>query len=259
MIRINADDFGMNNSVNFGIIDCINSGSVNSVSVMTNMPATEEALQYLKQLQSPKIHIGLHINLTEGVSLSQNKVLDEIMRQKSVLALIVAIVTRRLTQIEIEKEITMQYKVIKDADITIHHFDTHNHIHLLPVINAIVHSLGHTYNVTCVRSIKFDMQQALLSLLTYPHIKPFILVFGFMLQTKKRLPANHLFDMNWNSKLSTQEFLRVCSSIGDNSEIICHPSTAKGEGIYDISRYHVYQILKDAQTVKAIQKLNVSP
>ena len=45
MIYINADDFGLSKGINKGIIDCINKGCLNSVSIIPNGKCTLEGIK----------------------------------------------------------------------------------------------------------------------------------------------------------------------------------------------------------------------
>ena len=44
-IIINADDFGLNSSVNKAIVESFNNGLINSTTLMANMPGFEEAVE----------------------------------------------------------------------------------------------------------------------------------------------------------------------------------------------------------------------
>lgn len=64
---INADDFGITKSANESIIELANLGVLSSTTVMANMPHASEITELLA---IEKIGIGLHINLTQGMPIS---------------------------------------------------------------------------------------------------------------------------------------------------------------------------------------------
>lgn len=67
-VIVNADDFGMYDSANRGILYSIKEKLINSVSVCVNYETSQkliDIMSYRNQLLS----IGLHVNLTEGCSL----------------------------------------------------------------------------------------------------------------------------------------------------------------------------------------------
>ncbi|MBN1135924.1 MAG: ChbG/HpnK family deacetylase [Anaerolineae bacterium] len=61
---VNADDFGNDEGVVRGIIDCHQAGAISSTSCMTNMPAWPQAAAYLKN--HPELGAGVHLVLNAG-------------------------------------------------------------------------------------------------------------------------------------------------------------------------------------------------
>jgi chitin disaccharide deacetylase len=62
---VNADDFGLSEGVNRGIIRAHEQGIVTSASLMVRWPAAAEAARYA--LQHPRLSVGLHLDLSEWV------------------------------------------------------------------------------------------------------------------------------------------------------------------------------------------------
>ena len=62
---VNADDFGLSEGVNRGIIRAHEEGIVTSASLMVRWPAAAAAARYA--LQRPRLSIGLHLDLAEWV------------------------------------------------------------------------------------------------------------------------------------------------------------------------------------------------
>lgn len=62
---VNADDFGLSEGVNRGIIRAHEQGIVTSASLMVRGPAAAEAARYA--LQHPRLSVGLHLDLAEWV------------------------------------------------------------------------------------------------------------------------------------------------------------------------------------------------
>lgn len=69
MIKIHADDYGLSSSINKYILDAIDNGNVNSVSVIVN----NIEINYVNELIKRNVDIYLHICLTEGICASKNK------------------------------------------------------------------------------------------------------------------------------------------------------------------------------------------
>lgn len=68
-VIVNADDFGLSESVNRAICDAFEKGLVNHTTLMANMPAAEEAAALARE-KGFKTSVGLHLNLTEGFPLT---------------------------------------------------------------------------------------------------------------------------------------------------------------------------------------------
>ncbi len=62
---VNADDFGLSEGVNRGIIRAHEQGIVTSASLMVRYPAAAEAVRYA--LQDARLSLGLHVDMAEWV------------------------------------------------------------------------------------------------------------------------------------------------------------------------------------------------
>lgn len=62
---VNADDFGLSEGVNRGIIEAAESGILTSASLMVRQPAAAAAAAYTRT--KPRISLGLHLDLGEWV------------------------------------------------------------------------------------------------------------------------------------------------------------------------------------------------
>jgi len=61
---VNADDFGMDQAVQRGIVELHQAGIISSTSCMTNMPAWPEAAAYLRE--HPELGAGAHLVMNAG-------------------------------------------------------------------------------------------------------------------------------------------------------------------------------------------------
>jgi hopanoid biosynthesis associated protein HpnK len=157
MIRkviINADDFGLCEGVNRGIVKAHTEGLLTSAVIMANMPCAEEAVVMSRSL--PGLGIGVHLNLTEGRPLCQdertNCLLDatgEFKFRPGQLSLrsLVSIEVRRAIKAELQAQIQWVF----DHGIRLTHFDSHKHIHCFPVIFRIVSELAEQFGVSAIR------------------------------------------------------------------------------------------------------------
>src|SRR5438874_9466496 len=67
---INADDLGLSRGINQGIIAAFQCGALRSASVVVNMAAFDEAIQFARQVGA-SFGLGLHLNLTLGSPITR--------------------------------------------------------------------------------------------------------------------------------------------------------------------------------------------
>jgi predicted glycoside hydrolase/deacetylase ChbG (UPF0249 family) len=60
---VNADDFGLSNGINLGIIEAFENGIVTSASLMVRWPSAAAAARYART--HPNLSVGLHVDLGE--------------------------------------------------------------------------------------------------------------------------------------------------------------------------------------------------
>lgn len=68
---INADDFGLSESVNYAICESFVKGYITNTTLMVNMPYAEQAVKLAKE-HGFWDRVGLHMNLYEGSPLNEN-------------------------------------------------------------------------------------------------------------------------------------------------------------------------------------------
>jgi len=149
-VIINADDFGMSETVNEAITEGYNNGIITSASIMPNMPAFDDAVQKLKDI--PEIGLAVHLNIVEGKALipdtslcdsdgNFNLSFGQIMLKSLSPEFLKAVENEFRAQIE---------KVLKFAKPD--NLDSHVHVHAIPPIFNIVCKLAKEYNIPSVRT-----------------------------------------------------------------------------------------------------------
>ncbi|MDO4178621.1 MAG: ChbG/HpnK family deacetylase [Phascolarctobacterium sp.] len=157
---INADDFGLHEQINKGIIKGYREGIITSTSIMPTAPAFEEAVALAKD--NPELGIGIHLTLCTCVPscLDKSKVTSLLGADGNFLPSYVEFAKRFYTggvkRIELEAELRAQFEKALAAGINITHVDSHQHTHMLPGINTLVIKLCKEYNVERVRVPKED-------------------------------------------------------------------------------------------------------
>ncbi|HPG40398.1 MAG TPA: ChbG/HpnK family deacetylase [bacterium] len=137
---VNADDFGLTDSINRGIMHAIEKGIVTSVSLAANGRSFTAACRFLHR--NPQISAGWHVNLTGGYPvLNTNKVQSLVDRNGLLhgkMQFLFRLLTGRINYRECRAELKAQYHKLVDSGIAITHIDSHHDIHCLPPIAAIL-------------------------------------------------------------------------------------------------------------------------
>lgn len=137
---INADDFGLSSGVNSAIVACYEAGSLSSTTLMVNMPATEDAIVLAKEY--PALGVGLHFNLSSGKPLCPPDKVKSLVasngefHQRGVAEK--KAISRQFRSNEILAELKAQWGLLLDNDLAPTHIDSHQHIHVFPVVFDVV-------------------------------------------------------------------------------------------------------------------------
>ncbi|MGE7882782.1 chitin disaccharide deacetylase [Bacillus sp. NPDC094077] len=140
---VNADDFGLTEGTNYGIIDGHRNGLVNSTTMMMNMPGTEHAVRLAKEYKT--LGVGVHLVLTAGEPLLKNVPSlvgkDGAFHKQSVVR------EGNIHPEEVEREWTAQIEKFLSYGLIPTHLDSHHHVHGLPILHDVLERLAGKYNV----------------------------------------------------------------------------------------------------------------
>ncbi|MDD4000874.1 MAG: chitin disaccharide deacetylase [Bacilli bacterium] len=142
---VNADDFGLSQGVNEGIILAHKYGIVSSTSVMVNMKALNHAV-FLSE-KAPNLKLGLHLNMTLGKPLTDCPSLvkpdGSFYRPKEKPNI------SRFRKEEIEQEFLAQYDLfISKFNKKPTHLDSHLYAHqIYEIVKEVVYEISEEKNV----------------------------------------------------------------------------------------------------------------
>lgn len=173
---LHADDFGMNDSVNAGILRGFAEGLLTSASVLTNAPGCESAIAGWKELQDRfqrgelaslekrrRVHdswapfdLGIHLNLTQGRPLTGEQypaeLLDGAGRFPGAYRLARRLMlSGRKFRRALEQELSAQIEALLDLGIAPSHLNAHQYIDMLPAVSAFVPGLLVRYRIRAIR------------------------------------------------------------------------------------------------------------
>lgn len=237
----NADDFGFSEKVNEGIVECFLNGVVTDSSVIMTMPATEHAISLIKK---HKLNAGVHLDLTEGKHLSKVKNNSIINNDRffGVGTIILKAFLKRLNKEDIEEEFSEQIERFKRRGIRPTHVDTHQYVHMIPIIFDAVAEVAKKYRIKALRVSSEDFSTRIYKLpnesvmsLFRPDVFKSIFISTLSNVSKTKLKkyglktTDNFFGIaRVNSKNVLASFENIIKNLASGtSEIMCHP------GYYD--------------------------
>ncbi|HEX7153970.1 MAG TPA: ChbG/HpnK family deacetylase [Thermoanaerobaculia bacterium] len=142
---VTADDAGLHPGMTEGAIRAHRNGIVTACSLVANGVAFDDAVARLRDV--PSLEVGVHLTLVEERPLTG-------MRFPRKWPLFVPLyVARRISLAEIEAELRAQIERVLATGMTVTHLNSHQHLHVLPGIFAIVLRLAETYRIPYIRTV----------------------------------------------------------------------------------------------------------
>jgi predicted glycoside hydrolase/deacetylase ChbG (UPF0249 family) len=142
-LLVNADDFGLSEGINRGIIEAHQRGIVTSASLMPTAWAFDAAVYAARE--NPGLSLGVHLTLVEEDSLTGIEI------PKSYVVLAKALLRGKIRAEQLRGEMAAQIKRCLDAGVKLTHIDTHQHVHLLPQLLPLVIELAKEHEIPRIR------------------------------------------------------------------------------------------------------------
>ena len=238
---VNADDFGLTESVNRGILDAHRDGIVTSATLMANGIAFESAAAASKRFY--RLGIGVHLNLTEGTPVADAPRIRTLVDRGGRLHMTPArlwagIATGRVSLAHIEFELRAQIKKVIRTGVRPTHFDGHKHIHVLPDVSEIVIQLAREFGVPAVRCPMEQNAHASLPVrslgpLAISRIKQYLVSravsamarsFRRKLEQAGLLSPARFYGISDTGFLDASTIRRILANLPQGvSELMCHP------------------------------------
>jgi predicted glycoside hydrolase/deacetylase ChbG (UPF0249 family) len=152
-VVIVADDFGLDSPTTAGILEAFKDGMISATSLIANMPSFDEAVAATHE-QQLRGAVGVHLNLTEGTSLTQpircchrfaEKDGSFRWTHRSVWKL------ERDEVYAVGHEWRAQIERIVAAGIRPTHLDSHHHVHTSWPLGTIAIALAREFKIPTIR------------------------------------------------------------------------------------------------------------
>jgi len=154
---VNADDFGLSESVNRAITECFEKEYIDRTTVMVNMPFAKEAAT-IAEKNGFKNKVGLHVNLTQGKPLTEGIARNSLFCDENG-EFTAAFYHKTLLRLHMDKksmddmyrEIKAQLDEYISLGFTLNHIDSHHHVHTNYPVFKVLKKLSPDYSFSSVR------------------------------------------------------------------------------------------------------------
>jgi chitin disaccharide deacetylase len=229
---VTADDVGLHAGMTRGALEAHDRGLVTAVSVVANGRALEPALEELRK--RPGLDAGVHLTLVGERPLSPPAAVPSLLgRGGAFLPHMRSFALRyalgRIAAAEVEAELRRQIERLLAGGLHLVHLNSHQHLHVLPRVFAVVLRLAEEYRIPFVRIPR----------------EPALRVSGRALEiavlnaagrrARRRLPdtlkaADRTVGVLDAGRLTSERFETILANAGEGvSELVCHPGLGDRE------------------------------
>jgi predicted glycoside hydrolase/deacetylase ChbG (UPF0249 family) len=157
LVVLNADDFGSSSDTVRATIDCFDAGVLTSATIMPGMPSTEEALAFART--RPDLSFGVHLTLTgDGTERPIANDVPELTRPDGTLlptrTMRLRALAHRLPLDQLERELTAQIELVRQAGVPVSHVDSHRHLHKLGSVRTALARVLPRLGIRRVRNVQ---------------------------------------------------------------------------------------------------------
>lgn len=159
-VVVSADDYGISEVVNNAIVSCFKNGSISMTSAVMNVANPSYLFELAKQ-NNFENRVGLHINLCEGIPLTNNIKLirhfcDEggTFNNRFLKSKVKKFFLSKFEKKAIEKEVIAQIESFIKAGFTFMNIDSHRHYHNYPSLFRIIYKIAKKYDFKSMRLLR---------------------------------------------------------------------------------------------------------
>lgn len=223
---VTADDVGLHAGMTLGALEAHDRGLVTAVSVVANGGALEPALEKLRD--QPGLDTGVHLTLVGERPLSPPAAVPSLLDRDGaflphVRDFALRYVLGGIAAAEVEAELRRQIERLLAGGLHLVHVNSHQHLHVLPRVFAVVLRLAEEYRIPFVRipsepALRVSGRSVELAVLN-----------GVGRRARRRLPgtlktADRTVGVMDAGRLTPERLETVLADVGEGvSELVCHP------------------------------------
>ena len=240
---VNADDYGYFPGISRGILDAARSGKLTATGILANSPDLKVQLQWLDAVDS--LDIGVHLNLTHRRPLTA-AMAEKLSRWNGefpgAYPMSLMILTGQVGINEVRAEWRAQIEACQGRKLVF--LNSHEHIHMLPVLFPLILELAHEYRIPHVRLTQAEwlLPSGASALLRNMLLQSMHMINQLRFNT---VQAPVLLGLNRSGKLDLAYLAKIFSKLtpGKTYELMCHPGHFHPSEISDrkLIAYHDWE------------------
>jgi hypothetical protein len=221
---VNADDYGYFPCVSQGILAAARAGRLTATGVLANSPGLSDQLKWLDAVA--EVDVGVHLNLSFKQPLTvgmADKLAGFGGEFPGVGQMTALILKRRISQEDVRREWRAQIAICQGQGRKLMFLNSHEHIHMLPVLFPLVMALAVEFRIPHVRLTRAEW----LLPLTVSGVVRNVLMQGMQLinSFSCRSSAPQMLGLSRSGRLNLGVLTRLFAGLepGKTYELMCHP------------------------------------
>lgn len=221
---INADDFGLDVSVNEAVERAHRDGVLTTASLMVGAPAAADAIERAKRM--PSLGVGLHLVLADGPCASKPADIPALVGPDGRFGDRMALDGCRFfflpeVRRQLEQEVRAQFEAFAASGLPLDHVNAHKHFHLHPTVLSLILKIGRAYGL---HSVRVPQEPA-----TAPLLKPWLALMRSRLRRAGIACNDQVYGLAASGAMDEQAVLAALEKMPAGlSEIYLHPATHNG-------------------------------
>ena len=271
---ITADDYGMCESVNQAIEECLAAGTVHATCAMANMPAFFSS-GHLRTKFS-KSSLGIHWTLTEGRPVASPRQVPSLLQSDGTFHSPAQLrrlwIQRRIAADDVKTELQAQYRRFCDAAGQPDFWNTHQNFHVWPGLYGLCVALGQQLQIPKMRSHRrFLARNRTMVFYHITHPVSWLKgeVISWWASCARRqgmvMPDGLIYMPGYGADPTSIEDVGTCidwASVVEALEMIVHPSTTGNEPLFHRNgerRVMEFRLLTNPRLPEVLHRAGVVP
>ncbi len=259
---VNADDYGYFPCVSHGILQAADAHAITATGILANSANLATQLEWLNA--APDLDLGVHLNLTFKQPLTST-MSENLARWNgcfpNAYIMSLLILTGKISLETVRNEWCAQIEACQPKKLVF--LNSHEHIHMLPVLFKLTLELAETYNIPHVRVTRAEWLKPLTAAGLVRN--SLMQVMQTVNQQQYHQPLPLLLGLSRSGKLDIAVLTQIFSKLkaGHHYELMCHPGHFDSTEISEpkLMAYHHWEgelaLLQSPQLQELYQKYNI--